>query len=843
MKELNGLKVQSGSMRRAGLVLAFAALWISTPARAAPAREWSPAVAPLLTRWARYVSPERARPEYPRPQMVRQEWLNLNGLWQFAFDDQNAGRQAGWSSGKPLPMRILVPFTFEAALSGIGRGSEVHERVWYRRTFTVPPAWRREPFQGGRVLIHFDAVDWEATVWVNGRELGSHRGGYSPFTVDVTPALRPRGQQELVIAVYDPADPAQGAYQPKGKQLGSHGIFYTRTTGIWQTVWLESVARSYISDLELGADPRTQEVTVRAYVVARNIPRGQIQSVTGLRLTVLQPGGKIAATSTSHTVAAWAVPLDNTSLIERPKPAPAESVAGDKRGRPFYRVTAIVPHARPWTPESPILYQLRLELLEGATVVDRVASYAGFRSVGTREGRLTMNGKPYFYRGVLDQGYWPGGILTPPSDAAIRAEVEMTKALGFNCARKHVKVEDPRWYYWCDRLGLAVWQDMPSSHNLGSEEAKENFRRELTEMVEDLRDHPSVVQWIAFNENWGNPGEFQDQMVAQTRELDSSRPITDASGWTQRGLTDVIDVHDYGNNLVRQGVDQPAKPKVVGEFGGIALHVPGHTWTKGWGYQTVHTPEELLRRLRYLVTQLYGAHNLSGFVYTQLTDVEQEQNGLLTYDRLPKARPARVAAIVTGRDRTPAGEALQSGFLTDWWVLGPIAIEGRITSAQPNAENKRLMGAALDRAWVPSEGLLKPRESGMVTVGNRVLGWKHVRAEEDTLDLIQALGQTEDAVAYTVAEFEAPQAVSGLKLRFGSDDAAKVWLNGKLIWTINTTRGVTVDEDEIRGVSLRAGRNVLVVKVVQGVGGWGLAARFVRVDGSPFLVRSEGSGG
>src|SRR5947209_12239354 len=266
------------------------------------AEDWKPAAAPLMTRWAKDVSPEKARPEYPRPQLVRKDWLSLNGLWEFAFDDKNEGRSAGWSSGKELEQKILVPFTFEAALSGIGKGQEIHERVWYRRTFEVPADWK-----GKHVLLHFGAVDWQASVWVNGRKLGTHRGGYAPFSFDITFALKPSGPQEVVVQVYDPADPGKGAYQPKGKQLGSRSIWYTRTTGIWQTVWLEPVQRTYISALELTADPVTGALTATAET-------DRISSSTGLRLAVLDPDGKSVASVTSHDTGMYAYPHDQGSL-------------------------------------------------------------------------------------------------------------------------------------------------------------------------------------------------------------------------------------------------------------------------------------------------------------------------------------------------------------------------------------------------------------------------------------------------------------------------------------------------------------------------------------------------
>jgi beta-galactosidase/beta-glucuronidase len=577
---------------------------------------WKPAAAPLMTRWAADVSPEHARPEYPRPLLVRKDWKSLNGIWQFAFDDAAEGQAAGWSSGKAFPNRILVPFSFEAALSGIGKGKEIHEQVWYRRGFEVPASWR-----GRRVVLNFGASDWETTVWVNGHRVISHRGGYTPFSADVTDALKPAQEQEIVAAIYDPADPHKAGWQPKGKQLGSSGIWYTRTTGIWQSVWLEPVASYHIDGIAVSPS--------------------------------LSPDGRSGSIVATVQTAGGGPVHDSEVSVELSSPGRTvhENIKMTGGALENPSVSLAVPDPKLWTPETPNLYDLKVTLRRDGKTVDEVRSYCALRTVGIANGRLTLNGKPYFYRGVLDQGFWPDGVYTAPTDAALRADVEAIKKLGFNMARKHVKVEDPRYYYWCDHLGVAVWQDMPSSHNLGSDEARQNFEQEWKAEVADLRNYPCVVHWIPFNENWGDPKDYQDHIVMLTRALDPSRPITDASGWTQRSLTDVIDVHDYGNNLLRQGVKNPVKPKVVGEYGGIALPVPGHTWTTGWGYQTVRDPEGLVRKVRAQTSQLFEAENLSGFVYTQLTDVEQELNGLLTYDRHFKAPPRQIAPVFEGADR------------------------------------------------------------------------------------------------------------------------------------------------------------------------------------------------
>lgn len=559
----------------------------------------------MQTRWAQNVSPDNARLDYPRPNALRKEWQSLNGLWEFAFDDANQGRAKGWMTAHSLPERILVPWSFEAALSGIGKGNEIHEHVWYRRTFEIPPAWR-----GRRVLLHFGAVDWESTVWVNGMEMGTHRGGYTPFTYDITDALKPDGVQELVVAVYDPADPQQGAYQPKGKQLGSDGIWYTRTTGIWQSVWMEPVHPTHIADVSLEPNAALTEMKL-------------------------------------HMDIAGAVPATlSVSLFRKGKTVYTTEV------RVSESVTLSLPIANPelWSPENPALYDVMLTLKQNSSVVDEIQTYCAFRTVGIGNGRILLNGKPYFLKAVLDQGFWPDGIYTAPTDEAIRYDVEMARAFGFNAARKHVKVEDPRWYYWCDRLGLLVAQDMPSSHNLSTSGAKENFVQELREVMVVVGKHPSVAMWVLFNENWGDPKEFQDAIVDMARATDPSRPIIDASGWIQREKTDIIDIHDYGNELKKHAIPNPPRPKWIGEYGGVALPIEGHTWTKGWGYQSVKTSEELVEKHRFLTDQINDAQGLSGFCYTQLTDVEQELNGLMTYDRLPKVEPEWIAETNRGKE-------------------------------------------------------------------------------------------------------------------------------------------------------------------------------------------------
>jgi beta-galactosidase/beta-glucuronidase len=500
-----------------------------------------------------------SREEPPLPRAVRERRLSLNGTWAVELDP-GAG---------PLP--IDVPWTFEAPLSGIGRGGEVHERIRYRRTFEVPAAW-----DGLRVLLHFGAVDWHAAVRVDGRPVGEHRGGYTHFQLDLGP-LEP-GTHELEVDVHDPADGGQ----PQGKQRGSGGIWYTRTTGIWQPVWLEAVPAVHIRSFEL-----------------RTSLDGHLEV-------------EIDTTESCDVD----VSVDGESTLRVAAPGTSSTVLRD---------------VRLWSPDDPHLYDVRLTAASG----DVVDSYVGFRSVERRGRQVLVNGDPQTLLAVLDQAFWPDGIYTAPTDAALRADVEAVRELGFDVARMHVKVADPRWYAWCDRLGVLVVQDIPSSHDLSTEAARETFRHEAAEIVDQLRGHPCVVGWVLINEDWGEPPPaFQSELVTWARAEDPTRLVIDASGWKQLGDTDLLDVHDYGDDLSRHR-SAPDRPLWVGECGGVSLPVPGHTWEADFEYRTVRTPDELVDAYRRLLATL--GDDVAGFVWTQLTDVEGELNGLLTYDRLPKA--------------------------------------------------------------------------------------------------------------------------------------------------------------------------------------------------------------
>ena len=479
----------------------------------------------LVTRWAKDVDPAAPLPEYPRPQMVRRDWLNLNGLWDYALTDQGAVNPPAAYDGK-----LLVPFPIESALSGVRKPVSAQQRLFYHRTFTVPAAWAGRP-----VLLHFGAVDYEATVSVNNREVGRHVGGYTPFTFDITSALH-AGDNDLLVNVYD----ATSEDQPIGKQRtgkAAHGIWYTACTGIWQTVWLEPVAATHVTSLKLVPDV----------------------DGSALRVTVA------AAGDATVTVTAGA---DGKAV-------------GTATGEPGAELTVPIAARHLWTPDDPYLYSLHVSLRHGEQVLDAVDSYFALRKVSLGKDaqghdRILLNDRFVFQRGVLDQGYWPDGNYTAPTDAALRFDLDTTKALGFNLSRKHAKVEPDRWYYWCDRLGLLVWQDMPQAKSGHlSDEAKAAFKQQLAEEVTAFADHPSIIVWTTFNEGWGE--HDVEQLVDGVHQMDPTRLVDAASGWDDvPGVGDVRDTHHYPAPSCE--VPTGDRASVDGEFGGLGLRAQGHLW-------------------------------------------------------------------------------------------------------------------------------------------------------------------------------------------------------------------------------------------------------------------------
>lgn len=583
-------------------IMTFTALSFVSVLPAAPqtfAAEWQPAELRLTTRWTDDVSPETAWREYPRPQMVRSEWINLNGMWQFAIAPRDTDAPTEWDG------EILVPFAVESALSGVQKPVSPDERLWYQRTFKKPnlPA-------GQRLLLHFGAVDWEATVWINGEQVGEHRGGYDPFSFDITDALTDEPEQEITVAVWDPTD---RSFQPRGKQvLKPEGIWYTAVTGIWQTVWLEPVPAARIESLKIVPDVKNSSVHVTANTV------GDVSKCA----VIVRVTGKNGVSDLNFEVT----------------------------GEPSKEIAVAIPNARLWSPSDPYLYDMEVELRnlpDKNKLIDKVTSYCGLREISFAKdekgvNRLHLNGKPIFMFGPLDQGWWPDGLYTAPTDEALASDIQLTKDLGFNMLRKHVKVEPARFYYHCDRLGMLVWQDMPNGDKhirpedpdvKRTSESEETYRREYEALVNNLRNHPSIVVWVPFNEGWG---QFKtNEILAWAKQLDPTRLVDGPSGWTDRGEGDLHDMHDY------PGPDMPPlSPKrvaVLGEFGGLGLPLEEHLWgsDRNWGYRTYKTKEELHAHYAELIKLLKPLveKGLAAAIYTQTTDVEGEVNGLTTYDR------------------------------------------------------------------------------------------------------------------------------------------------------------------------------------------------------------------
>jgi hypothetical protein len=570
--------------------------------------EWEAEEAPIMSRWAGDVSPASVKEHpYPRPQMKRERWKTLNGLWQYSFAE-SADEEA--PTGQTLDGQILVPFPVESALSGVMERTPDSDRMFYRRLFQVPAAW-----SGERLLMHFGAVDWDATVYVNGEQVGRHKGGYMPFTFDVTGAISESGPQEVILSVYDPTSDGD---QARGKQVKDPGgIWYTPVTGIWQTVWLEPVPqRASIKDVQ--ATPNIDDGVLHVAAKGRGRSAG------------------------SYDVEAVARDADGNEV-------------GRATGSLGERFEVPVPDAELWSPSNPYLYDLTVRLMQDGEAIDEVDSYFGMREIEVQEGeggepRLMLNDEFVFQVGPLDQGYWPDGLYAAPTDEALLYDLEQTKKMGFNMTRKHVKVEPARWYYYADSLGLLVWQDMPNGDNQTAA-SQDQFEQELQELIDSFYDFPSIVAWVVFNEGWG---QYEAERVSNwTEEYDPSRLTVDVSGWQHVGEGDVIDIHRYQGPVAMK--PEGDRASLVGEFGGLGLPIEGHLWKEGsnWGYEsTFDTRKGLYQRYEQLMKQLWHSKDgasMSGGIYTQLTDVEVEVNGLMTYDRdVTKMDRRRVAAVNKG---------------------------------------------------------------------------------------------------------------------------------------------------------------------------------------------------
>lgn len=572
-------------------------LWMSLASGAFA--QWAPAGDKIKTEWAEQVNPANVLPEYPRPIMERSEWKNLNGLWDYAITDVATATPASFDG------QILVPFAVESSLSGVGKTVGSQKALWYSRPFEVPASWK-----GRRVLLHFGAVDWKADVWVNGVKVGTHTGGFTPFSFDITPALLAKGNT-LTVKVWDPTD---DGYQPRGKQVNRpEGIWYTPVTGIWQTVWMEPVADKHIEDLRITPDIDARQLTVQA----------RLNAVSPSHLLEVQvyDGNRLVASGKS--INQWPV------QVEMPQ------------------------DTKLWSPDSPFLYTLKVTLKDGNKLVDRVESYAAMRKYSTRRDangivRLELNNHALFQFGPLDQGWWPDGLYTAPTDEALAYDIQKTKDFGFNMIRKHVKVEPARWYTHCDRLGIIVWQDMPSGdrgpewqmrkHFDGTEkkrsaESEACYRKEWKEIMDYLYSYPCIGTWVPFNEAWG---QFKSPEIAEwTKQYDPTRLVNPASGGNHYACGDMLDLHNYpAPDLFLYDAQRAT---VLGEYGGIGMALKDHLWVpdRNWGYVQFNSAAEVTKEYVDYANILYDLipRGFSAAVYTQTTDVEVEVNGLMTYDR------------------------------------------------------------------------------------------------------------------------------------------------------------------------------------------------------------------
>ncbi len=758
-------------------------------ALAAPANaQWKPVDGAMMTAWGRALKPDAVWQEYPRPQMERQDWTNLNGLWDYAVTPKSDEKPAGinldgvWNqtiapkSGLESAVwagKILVPFCPESALSGVGRLIEPGEALWYRRE--IPGKQ-----DGKRTILNFEAVDYTTTVWLNGRRMGDHTGGFTPFAFDITPALKPGGN-ELVIRVED----ATEGYQMHGKQrLKAGGIWYTRVTGIWQTVWLENVPERFIRDLDFSCDIKAGTVKIE--------PKLSGPEMYGEKFRVTASiGGKQVASVTS----------DGSVTLE-------------------------IPEAKLWSPIEPNLYDLKVELLAADTVVDEVKSYTALRQFGKakdRNGnwRFTLNGKSIFHWGPLDQGWWPDGLLTPPSEAAMISDIDFLKSAGFNMIRKHIKIEPRRYYAHCDRVGMLMWQDQVSQ-GYGSPEtepknssppwtrmaenpkdgewpdaAHEQYVTEYKRMVDELRDHPCIAVWSPFNEAWGQHRTLEVGIMAV--DYDKTRPINIASGGNFWAVGDIADEHAYPDPAFPLG-DRRFTDfiKVVGEFGGHGMPIEGHLWNKdspNWGYGGL--PKDLAEwKQRYArsihILARLRTQGISAGVYTQTTDVEVEINGLRTYDRINKVDPA---------------------------FLRPLS---EILLSTPDAAQNPTVLPTADKAPGDWQYTTESPADGWESSDFDAAAWKTGKSGFGTEGTPNAkIGTTWDSAdIWLRRDFDYQGKAGALAvLRLYHDDGAQVFLNGVKIADLEKYTTGYEDHVIFEDSALKQGRNVIAIHCHQDYGG------------------------
>ncbi len=561
--------------------------------------QWSPVGDKLKTEWAEKINPQNVLPEYPRPLIERNQWNNLNGLWEYAITTRGAAKPASFDG------KILVPFAIESSLSGVMKEVGEQNELWYKREFTIPANWK-----GKNIVLNFGAVDWKTDVFINDIMIGSHKGGFTPFSFDITPFLTGKSKHKLVVRVWDPTNKG---FQPRGKQVENpESIWYTPVTGIWQTVWLEPVATNHITAI-------------------KTIP-------------CIESGSLSITVSTSKC---------STNDVIEIKMLDKGKVIATAKGLSGYEIRLAVQNPTLWDTQNPYLYDMKVSVISSGKVTDEVKSYAAFRKISTKRDangimRMQLNNKDLFHFGPLDQGWWPDGLYTAPTDEALLYDIKKTKEWGFNMIRKHVKVEPARWYYHCDKEGILVWQDMPSGdmgnqwamheYNGGTDkkrtkESIDNFYQEWKEIMNLCMSNPSVVVWVPFNEAWG---QFDTEKVAEwTKTYDPSRLVNPASGGNHRPCGDILDLHNYPGP--RMFLFDPARVNVLGEYGGIGLAMDNHLWwnKRNWGYVQFKNEDEVTAEYVKYAKELQDMvkRGFSGAVYTQTTDVEGEVNGLMTYDR------------------------------------------------------------------------------------------------------------------------------------------------------------------------------------------------------------------
>ena len=574
--------------------------------------KWCPAGNKIKTKWGKNLDPKKVWQEYPRPQLERKQWLNLNGIWSYSITDINSQKPDNFDG------EILVPFSIESSLSGVMKSLNEKQILWYYKEFEIPDNWKDK-----NIIIHFNAVDWICELYINDNKIGEHSGGYSEFSFDITKNIK-EGKNKILLRVFDPSDKG---YQAVGKQtLNPNVIWYTSISGIWQTVWLEPVNEIYIKKLEINNDYNKKEIKINVK----------------LNLDVK-------------------LPLEASLLFK-------DDELMKLKGFSNSEIVFNIPdkHFHPWSPNEPNIYSFNINIFDNnQKIIDSIVSFTTLRKVEQKKDkngiyRIYLNNKPLFNMGTLDQGYWPDGLYTPPSEEAMIYDINKLKELGFNTIRKHIKIEPYRYYYYCDKIGMLVWQDMPSGDrqnnkweflklNAGddvnrSEESKNNYYKEWSEIIDNLKFFQCIIVWIPFNEGWG---QFDTEKVVEfTKKQDSTRLINAASGGNHRICGNFLDLHSYPHPAQYLKVDNLIN--ILGEFGGLALDIKGHTWKEdNWGYKTCKSKEEVTEKYEEYINLLINSFkSFSAAIYTQTTDVEIEINGLITYDRAEiKVIEQRIKAV------------------------------------------------------------------------------------------------------------------------------------------------------------------------------------------------------